>query len=110
MKITIKDTNLELKYSIRTNIMYENVLEKSLDYSKLNNVSEITQLFYCNILATMQANKMPLDLTWDEYIEWLDENGGYSYLNDYALWLTKQLEIQFNISKKEEKKTKTKKK
>lgn len=114
MKINIKGKELELCFSIRTNIMYENVMGESLDWSQLNNVTKITQLFYCVILATMQKNKMPLDLTWDEYIEWIDDNGGYSCLNDFAIWLTHYLEVQFGISVKdieEQKKkvTKTKK-
>jgi len=111
MKITIKDNTFDLIYSIRTNIMYENVIGKSLDYSKLSNVSEATQLFYCNILASMQANKLPLEFGWDEFIEWLDANGGYVFLNDYALWLAKQLEIQAHlIGKQPEKKESSEKK
>jgi len=102
MKINVNNKEFDLVYSIRTNIMYENIVNESLDYTQLSNITKISQLFYCNILASMQANKLPLELSWDEFITWLDENGGYTKLNDYALWLAKQIEIQANLIQKTE--------
>ena len=56
MEITVNGKTFNLVHSIRTNMMYENVVGESIDYSQLTTINKVAQLFYCNILATLQAN------------------------------------------------------
>lgn len=111
MKVTVNGYEIELIHSLRTHILYEGIVGESLDYTKLTNLTKITQLFYCNIVATMQAKKLPLDFTWNDFLDWLDANGDYNTINEYALWLTRQLEVQYKlIPEKEEESDKSDKK
>lgn len=107
MTVKINGTEMELKYSLRTHILYEGIVGESLDYTQLTNITKITQLFYCNIVATMQAKKHALDFTWNDFLDWLDENGDYKLVNEYALWLTHQLEVQYNLVQQDEDKEET---
>lgn len=97
MKIKLNDKEIELVYSIRTHYVYEEKYHKTLDYTNLNTLSGISSIFYCNILATFQAKHEPFDLTWDDFIAWLDENGGYPLVYEYISWFNKQLEIQAKL-------------
>lgn len=116
MKVKIKEHELELVYSIRTNILYESIMNKQLQYEELNKIDNLSYLFYANIMATLQANKLNADLSWDEYIDYLDANGGIKILGDYATWLMEQMNIQAQLiseelkSDDEKKVKKTKKK
>lgn len=112
MTIKLKDHEIELIYSIRTMYIYEQQMEEPLDYEKLNRLSIILALFYCNILATLQANKITMGFSWDDFIAFLDENGGYPLVFDYLNWFNKNIEIQSKLIKqtKEEKTDKKKKK
>lgn len=109
MKIKIKDKEIELRYTIRTNILYESIEQSQVDYTALDKVTVIATLLYANILATMQANKMEVKLTYDEYMNWLDENKGVVILNEYAVWLAAQMQTQFELIPDDESKKKPRK-
>lgn len=78
MKITIKDKEIELKYSIRALIMYENVAEGSFTAMSL---TEILTFFYCIILTSAKD----YSLTWDEFLNWIDEDS--NVLNEFGEWI-----------------------
>lgn len=118
MKVTINEREIELVYSIRTNILYESMLGKTLDYTQISTLESISTLFYVNILSSMQAHHLNLDFTWDDYINWLDSINPYEVINNYAIWLSEQMDIQAKLIesklnkdtvKEERKKKKTKK-
>jgi len=115
MKIKFNDYEFDLKYTIRTNILYENVTNESLDYTKLERMETITILFYCNIIGNLQAKNNTVDISWNDYLNWLDDNGGMIMLNKYATWLAEQIQLQSKLigepdNKEEKKKKKTTKK
>lgn len=103
MKLTIKNHEIELVYSIRTNILYESILGKSLKFEELSQIDNLSYLFYANILSTLQANKVQIDVSWDDFIEYVDANGGIKLLGDYAVWLAEQMNIQVGLYNEEEK-------
>ena len=109
MTITIKDLTIDLKYSMRMYIIYENITDEPVDYSKMNSMRVLSTLFYSTIIATLQANKQSLDMNFDEYMDWLDENNGVNILSEYATWLSKQLEVQFELDPQKQKKSDNKK-
>lgn len=110
MTVKINGTEMELKYSLRTHILYEGIVGESLDYTQLTNITKITQLFYCNIIATMQSKKYALNFTWNDFLDWLDANGDYDVILEYVHWLTRQLEVQYNLIPEKEEEDKTDKK
>lgn len=101
MKITINNHEVELKKTFRSYVIYESITDKIFNPKTM---SEIITYFYCVVLASDRN----LELTFDEFIDWLDEND--NALNDFEQWLTKinEVDSQFN-AKKKEKKTKEKK-
>ena len=109
MTITIKNLTIDLKYSMRMYIIYENITDEPVDYSKMNSMRVLSTLFYSTIMATLQANKQSLDISFDEYMDWLDNNSGVNILSEYATWLSKQLEVQFELDPQKQKKSDNKK-
>lgn len=101
MKIKIQDKEIELKKTFRSYIIFESITEKIFAPKTM---SDVATYFYSVVLASDRN----LELTFDEFIDWLDENE--NALNDFEQWLTEisKVDSQFQ-SKKKEKKTKEKK-
>lgn len=101
MKITINNHEVELKKSFRSYVIYESITDKIFAPKTM---SDIITYFYSVVLSSDKDT----NLTFDEFIDWLDENE--NALNDFEQWLTKinEVDSQFQ-SKKKEKKTKEKK-
>lgn len=101
MKITINNHDVELKKSFRSYVIYESITDKIFNPKTM---SDIITYFYSVVLSSDKD----INLTFDEFIDWLDENE--NALNDFEQWLTKinEVDSQFQ-SKKKEKKTKEKK-
>lgn len=101
MKITINNHEVELKKTFRSYVIYESITDKIFAPKTM---SDIITYFYSVVLASDRN----LELTFDEFIDWLDDNE--DALNDFEQWLTKinEVDSQFQ-SKKKEKKTKEKK-
>jgi len=78
MTIKINDKEIELKYTIRAMIMYENMTEKTLNPQGLTDV--ITFMF-CVIVASSKD----YSLKFDDFIDYLDENP--NVINEFAEWL-----------------------
>lgn len=98
MKIKIKGEEIELTYSLRTNIIYESIMQEALDLEKATSINVMATLLYANIVAMIQKYKLNLTLSYDEYFDWLDDNGGIKILNEYGYWLANQLQQQYNIT------------
>lgn len=101
MKIKIQDKEIELKKTFRSYVIYESITDKIFAPKTM---SDIITYFYSVVLASDKD----INLTFDEFIDWLDENE--NALNDFEQWLTEisKVDSQFQ-SKKKEKKTKEKK-
>lgn len=91
MKITIKDKEIELKYSIRALIMYENISESSFTGGSL---TEILTFFYCIILTSSKD----YSLNWDEFLDWVDTDN--NILIEFGEWI-KKVHINQNKLKKD---------
>ena len=101
MKINIKDKEIELKKTFRSYVIYESITDKIFNPKTM---SDIITYFYSVVLASDKD----INLTFDDFIDWLDENA--NALNDFEKWLTEinEVDSQFQ-SKKKEKKNKEKK-
>lgn len=80
MKVTIKDQEITLKYSLRSLFLYE---RKSGESFNPRNIEQFCLYFYCVVCS---SNK-DLDLTFDEFIdEVIDPQP--EMLNQFASWLS----------------------
>lgn len=91
MEITVKDKQITLKNTFRSMLMYENIMDATFTPK---GVTEILVYFYCVILAS----EKDLEFTYDEFLDWLDENN--DELGHFSQWLVKQDKQQAKIKKK----------
>lgn len=67
MVIKIKDKEIKLKFSFRSQILYENIQNKSF---APDTTTDILVYFYCVILAS----EKDIELSFDEFLDMVDEN------------------------------------
>lgn len=110
MKIKIKDQTLDLHYSMRIYIIYEQMTDKSIDPSDFNKMTNVITLLYATILATLQYNRLPASLDWNDFIDWVDEQGD-NLIVDFSNWFMTEVNAQKSAEPvKEQKKGVVKKK
>lgn len=81
MKVNFKELEVELRYSMRSLFMYENITGASFNPKSLQ---DFCTFFYCVVCS---SNK-DLDLTFDDFIdEVIDPNP--QVMNEFAEWLGK---------------------
>lgn len=114
MILKYQGNDIELVYSFRSSIYFEQIQGKNLDFSQFTSNDTIT-LFYCVFIASLQKNKMPICSMLD-FLDIVDDNGGEKAILDFTDWyiniMKSQLEV-FNMTndvKEEEKPSKKKKK
>lgn len=114
MKIKLNETEeLELVYSFRSNIYFEQIQGKTIDFTNFTSNDLIT-LFYCVFLSSLQKAKKPT-ISMIDFMDIIDDNGGEKCIVDFSNWyvdiLQKEFEVMNSMSDdKEEQKTDSKKK
>lgn len=93
MKINIKNTDIELKFSFRALMIYENITQESFSPDNLTN---IIFFFYSVILGSIK-NK---NIDYDEFMDWLDENP--NAITEFTNWLTEVNDLNAQKQGKEE--------
>lgn len=79
MKVTIKEQEVTLRYSMRALFQYENITGQSFNPKTLQ---DFCTFFFCVLVS---SNK-DLDLTFDDFIdEVIDPNP--QVMNEFAVWL-----------------------
>ena len=101
MKVKIHNINLDLHYSMRMMIIYENITGENFDFYNMQSLKQISTLFLSCILASAKKDKIDLQLTYDEFMDWMDENGGYNLLKDFAIWLAKEIKTKYSLIKED---------
>lgn len=101
MKVKIHDLELDLHYSMRMMIIYENITGENIDFTNMQSIKQLTSLFLSCILASAKKNKIDLQLTYDEFMDWIDDNGGYKLLNEFATWLAGEIKAKYELLKEE---------
>lgn len=91
MEIKINDKTIQLKKTFRSLIAYESAMGKTFNPTT---ITESIMYFYCVIIAS----DMELELTYDEFMDWLDDNP--TALQDFTQWLIEQSEIENKLTKK----------
>lgn len=102
MKVRIKEQEITLKYSMRSLFLYE---QKSGESFSPRNLEQYCLYFFCVVCS---SNK-DLNLTFDEFIDFLDEDP--SKITEFAEWLSKTMQknsFLSNAVQSQEKETKGK--
>jgi len=90
MKITIKDKEIELKYTMRSMLMYENITEKTFSPSTM---TDIITYMYCVVLSSAKD----YSISYDEFIDYLDEN--VDVVNEFSQWLIDVVAVHNGLKK-----------
>ena len=102
MKINIKNQEIELTYSMRIYILFENITNKSLSFEVMQSYTSLIVLFYSSVLASIQKQKLNLTISYDEFMDWLDENNGEQMIKEFSTWFTACLTNNIALQQNEE--------
>ena len=92
MKIKIQEKEIELKKTFRSYIIFESITDKIFAPKTM---SDVVTYFYSVVLAS----EKDINLTFDEFIDWLDENENalnerYKHFENLSSEYEKQLKVQ----------------
>ena len=100
MKVNIKGKEIELHYSMRIHILYENVMNQSLSAVQ-NKTTSLVVLMYCAIVASIQKARLNLPLSYEDFMDWIDEQGP-DIFSEFSKWFTESVEAYSGLKLKEE--------
>ncbi len=90
MTIKLNDKEIELKYSLRSMLMYENITEKTFNPTSL---TDVLTFMYCVVIASSKD----YSIKFDDFIDYVDENP--NTINDFGDWVQDIMKTN-NIFKK----------
>lgn len=99
MKVNIKGKELDLHYSMRIYLIYETITGKTLSL-ETGSYTVSVNLFYAAILASMQHNHIDLDFEYNEYLDWLDEQG-IDLIKEFIEWFLKIMKVNTSLAEKQ---------
>lgn len=114
MKIKLNENEeLELVYSFRSNIYFEQIQGKNIDFTNFTSNDLIT-LFYCVFLSSLQKAKKPT-ISMIDFLDIIDENDGEKCILEFSNWYVDIIKKEFEVMNsmtddKEEKPVDSKKK
>lgn len=97
MRVNIKGHDIELQYCMRMYIKYEERTKESMTYLKAGSFSSMIELLYCAITAALENKKyrdLNLSLTWEEFLDWTDDQHPTLITNDFSNWLNEATKVQ----------------
>ena len=95
MTIKFQENEVELVYSFRSAIYFEQIQKKNLDFSNFTGNDLIT-LFYCVFISSLQKNKMPI-VDMLEFLDVVDDNGGDRCILDFSNWYIDIIKKQYEV-------------
>lgn len=104
----IKEEELELIYSFRINLFYEEITGKSIDFTSFK-ANDLVNLFYATVIASLQKAKRP-QITMLEFMDAIDDAGGEKCIVDFTNWYVEIMKAQFEILPEDDKNKVAKKK
>lgn len=113
MTVKIFNHELDLHYSTRIYIIFENIMGSALQEIDPNSMAAQTALVYATLQSTLKYNKISETLTYDDVIDIIDENGGMAFTAKFNQWFTNCVNAETELIKKateEPKEPKSKKK
>ena len=110
MTLKIENELIELKYSFRSAIYFEQITGHNIDFTNFTGNDLIT-LFYSVFIASLQKEKKPI-IDMITFLDIVDENGGDKCIMEFSNWyidiMNKQYEVLNSTEKEEQKETEIK--
>lgn len=100
-----ENKEVELKYSFRCSIYFEQITGHNLDLGNLSQNDLIT-LFYCVVIASLQKSKESI-ITMLDFLDAIDDfNNGEKCIIDFGNWFVNILQAQYEVLNSEDEKEK----
>lgn len=93
MKVKISDRDIELKYSFRSLIIYENIQNKTFAPQTM---TDVLVFFFCVIVGSDKD----VQLSFDEFLDMIDEHP--ELVSEFSEWLTKEMNKDTVLEAKDE--------
>ena len=93
MKLNIKGEDLELVYSFRSAIYFEQIAGKNVDFQNFT-ANDLITLFYSVVIASLQKAKKPV-ITMLDFLDIIDDNGGDKCLLEFSNWYAEIMKAQY---------------
>lgn len=91
-----ENKEVELKYSFRSSIYFEQITGHNIDLSKLTQ-NDVVTLFYCVVIASLQKAKEPV-IPMLDFLDAIDDfNGGEKCILEFGNWYVDVLKAQFEV-------------
>lgn len=91
-----ENETVELKYSFRSSIYFEQITNKNVDFQNFT-ANDFITLFYSVVLASLQKAKMPT-ITMLDFLDKIDDyNGGEKCLVEFSNWYVETMKAQYDI-------------
>lgn len=95
MKLKYNEKEIELTYSFRANVYFEQINQKNIDFSNLN-ANDVITLFYCHFIASLQKTKEPI-VDMLTFLDIVDDNGGEKCVMEFSNWLIEVMKAQYEV-------------
>ena len=102
MKFKINETDeVELKYSFRINIYFEQIVGHAIDFSNFTS-NDLLNLFYCTVYASLQKAQKNT-ITLDKFMDAIDDyNNGEKCIYEFSQWYIGVMKTEYSIENSEE--------
>ena len=91
MKFKIKDKEYELKYTVRTMIMYENMTQDT--FRQPESLTDVLTFLYCIVVSSTKD----YSYTFDEFLDYVDEHP--DIIDEFTKWLNSLTTVNNIFSK-----------
>ena len=100
MTVKFNNKKLDLHYSYEVSMIYENIAQHSIDYSNMTS-QDYEILFYAVLLATLRYNKFGNMISFVDFKNWVDDNGGTKLFVKFIKWYADQVRAEFEMIENE---------
>jgi hypothetical protein len=111
MKLNINNKEIELVYSFRSAIYFEQIVGHDVNVNNFSQNDMLT-LFYAVVIASLQKAKEPI-ISFIDFMDVVDDNGGNKCLIDFSNWYVGVARAEYealqDMAPEEEEKEKPKK-
>ena len=95
MKLKYNEKEIELVYSFRANVYFEQINQKNIDFGNLD-ANDVITLFYCYFISSLQKAKEPI-VDMLTFLDIVDDNGGENCGMEFSPWLIEVMKAQYEV-------------
>ena len=100
MTVKFNNKKLDLHYSYEVSMIYENITQHSIDYANMTS-QDYEILFYGVLLSTLRYNKIGKMISFVDFKNWVDDNGGTKLFVEFIKWYADAVKAEFEMLKNE---------